>query len=729
MTAKRKITDKNGVQVFPITHTKAVFDENGNSVEERLQENLDLINAKQFEEGDVEWDTEPNEDNNDHVVTSSGIHRVLTDDEFVIAKALVNLWLNLPRLDALENAMPNKMGEVEAEVIARALTEINAKSSSAGKQEISGTLTVNNSDMIDILSASFTDGSKPAKGKDWTTMLSSQTDYVFKNWAVSGSNCVGWMNNYVRNKKVSGRFAFVEGLIGNGTNYPSTEKAARLVCSTLLGVGVRPILCSNQMSPAAEVATVKQVTDEYKVCYISAPADYYGIMHNGNSGEGNDGWHLGTKDIGVWANATLPQMQHIDRPMQSMKLFRLRSGSASKTLDELVFHTNEERFVNFHELYFGQLRGGDEYETIRSNGSLTFNKGMLISAILPITSNNLTSVRLKFSTSDEVSVYCLDTIAQPYPTVSYYSRFTVPSEMSGIPEAGATYSDGSQVFAVAHIIMGENNSYFTMYCSPALDGTTEGGTLTKQSGTGAQTISYSRREKVVYSADSAVNQDNLGHWVELQNNNGYGFNVMSGYIQYDKVHFLITADGEFSISSPRIEYVGSEMKQPMQGVTIEFESNEYNPSEELMQEAVFGNVGTTLSHWASDSDNAITSVASYDGHYPFSHSVVEVSDTLAMNQQVSLTKGKYYLEVWAKYCHDNITEDSYDYNDLFISIESHVVDKTESFRVATFTTKKVGLAWTMVRIPISVPEADSIKFRLYSNEDGVQIGKVSLKKY
>jgi hypothetical protein len=76
MTAKRKITDKNGVQVFPITHTKAVLDDNGNSVEQRLQENLDLINQKQLEVGAVPSDVVPTEGSTNWV-TSGGVSNVI----------------------------------------------------------------------------------------------------------------------------------------------------------------------------------------------------------------------------------------------------------------------------------------------------------------------------------------------------------------------------------------------------------------------------------------------------------------------------------------------------------------------------------------------------------------------------------------------------------------------------------------------------------------------------
>ena len=86
MTAKKKITDKNGVQVFPITHTKAVFDDNGNSVEQRLQEQMDVINQKQLEVGAVPSDTVPTAGSTNWV-TSGGVkaaldNKVNNDDVF-----------------------------------------------------------------------------------------------------------------------------------------------------------------------------------------------------------------------------------------------------------------------------------------------------------------------------------------------------------------------------------------------------------------------------------------------------------------------------------------------------------------------------------------------------------------------------------------------------------------------------------------------------------------------
>lgn len=94
MTSKRKITDKNGVQVFPITHTKAVLDDNGNSVEERLQENLDLINQKQLEIGAVPSDVTPTAGSTNWV-TSGGVYGEVTSSKDINMTELYQIPLVL----------------------------------------------------------------------------------------------------------------------------------------------------------------------------------------------------------------------------------------------------------------------------------------------------------------------------------------------------------------------------------------------------------------------------------------------------------------------------------------------------------------------------------------------------------------------------------------------------------------------------------------------------------
>ena len=76
MANKVKITDGQGTQVFPITHVSAVIDNNGNSVEQVLGAQTDLIQQAQLEIGAVPSDLTPTE-NSSNWVTSGGIYSAL----------------------------------------------------------------------------------------------------------------------------------------------------------------------------------------------------------------------------------------------------------------------------------------------------------------------------------------------------------------------------------------------------------------------------------------------------------------------------------------------------------------------------------------------------------------------------------------------------------------------------------------------------------------------------
>ena len=80
MTQIKKITDKQGNDIYLRTHTKAVVDDNGYTAESRLQAMQDEINAKQMELGAVPSDLAPTEDSANWV-TSGGVFNATTVGE------------------------------------------------------------------------------------------------------------------------------------------------------------------------------------------------------------------------------------------------------------------------------------------------------------------------------------------------------------------------------------------------------------------------------------------------------------------------------------------------------------------------------------------------------------------------------------------------------------------------------------------------------------------------
>lgn len=76
MTQIKKVKTSEGVQFYPQTHTKAVVDDNGYTVESRLQAMQDEINQAQLEVGAVPSDLTPTEGSSNWV-TSGGVYNVL----------------------------------------------------------------------------------------------------------------------------------------------------------------------------------------------------------------------------------------------------------------------------------------------------------------------------------------------------------------------------------------------------------------------------------------------------------------------------------------------------------------------------------------------------------------------------------------------------------------------------------------------------------------------------
>ena len=92
MTQIKKVKTSEGVQFYPQTHTKAVIDDNGYTVESRMQAMQDVVNQAQMQIGSVPNDLAPTEDSTNWV-TSGGVYNAIKsvqDDLKTIFFALGN---------------------------------------------------------------------------------------------------------------------------------------------------------------------------------------------------------------------------------------------------------------------------------------------------------------------------------------------------------------------------------------------------------------------------------------------------------------------------------------------------------------------------------------------------------------------------------------------------------------------------------------------------------------
>ena len=684
-------------------------------------------------------------------------------DEHVLAKKAADIDRDI---NLLQQDKSSKEDIIDNEyVIAKALLKVLDGGSSGGSSGDSGVLSCANSDIINVLGSSYTDGGHVLPGKNWVHRISELSDYQYNNDGVSGTSYYSQLNgNYQANSiRYKGYCLGKYVILNNNENkgdisYSEWFKSLDNMVRVCTGLGIEPILATNWSQSSFQ--------------NVSAMYEDYARTHNLIYMNGNDyskslkkaldyppfssGTHLGTRCQGVFSDAYLPFLQRLERPMKSMKIFRLRASYNTSDLDSLMFTDNEDRLRYFREIWCGSKgcaqnkvdnypdvyphTGGDgcpnQYAMLREGNELSFTKAALISSVIPYTGKTITSLKFNVTIKGDVTVYVKNVLAKPYAETSSYTRFNIANEIETLPQIGSTYSDGITVFTVANVILGENGSFCTIYMNGWTNGDEEG-TLVKQSGVGSDTIPYNMRE--IYS-EGAIAGDTCGHWVKIEKE---GFNydlsrIANKVLDYDKLNILIVGES-FTIREPRVLYSGQYQKF-IHREKYTFVSNNDNPNTELITEPTFGNVGTLLTSWVDSNGNALTSQANYGALHPIKNgavyeidmpnnlnSILRVDNNNSINTTISSTVTNVMLEIYARYfapvytdgSGNQITYESYDYEDLFVQIGSDI-------STCAVIKKQVGLMWKIVQIPIKRMSAGKIK--IYGGPKGVEIAKVSLKK-
>lgn len=111
MATIKKITDKQGNDIYLRTHTKAVVDDNGYTAESRLQAMQDEINAKQMELGAVPSDLVPTEGSSNWV-TSGGVFNKIKqlgnyyDTELVASSTVTQMYITKSGIKGVATTKP-----------------------------------------------------------------------------------------------------------------------------------------------------------------------------------------------------------------------------------------------------------------------------------------------------------------------------------------------------------------------------------------------------------------------------------------------------------------------------------------------------------------------------------------------------------------------------------------------------------------------------------------------
>ena len=635
------------------------------------------------------------------------------------------------------------------------------------------TLNIANSDKIAIIGDSYTESHFTVKNKAYINKLSLFSDFEFVNWGASGDIYIGRLAAIRNGSNIYGSLSFEQiapkyammCCYTNDIKYMGVEdyiKCLDNICTVLKGLGTEPIICTEYHTGnnSESNTCVKTALMNYAIQhnYLFFDIATYADIFRPNSWNSHyssfwSGSHAGTRTNAIEADPYQMYLEGLERPEKSIKIFRLRNNNYSN-LDSLLFRTKEERAKLFAEINVGhtyitdpslvdncssaaQSVQEDEYQRIQSGKSVNVGNTCLVSAIIPILAKNTNKISFSVEASGTIdSVYAMNRIASPYNTHTKYTRFDY-TELISAPSAGDTYTcsnDGNeQVFTVVKVVegIGDVGSIGSIFCTPSDNSTNSGGTLTKVTGNGDATIPYSYRS-IEYDTSNITN-DTCGHWELLSaSNNIYELSALKGIIHGDKIEFLIIGQN-IAISGIEIKYAGTGQKL-FDRKQVKLLYNRNNENQELLPSNTFASPGNLDENWNVTTSDIYEHINGKDSYPVGCSSIVKVTDATILScvidkNKLKPYKNKAYLEIWCRYFPEiysdgsgnQITETSFDYNELHIK-----VGNTPSYIADMHVL--VNTYWKIVRLPIIIDDNETdIKLQIYSNVNGIEITYVSLK--
>lgn len=658
---------------------------------------------------------------------------VIEEDEEVVARLALYIRNNF----ALKNEVPDtsdfaaKSDLVDDElVIAKAFVQMLG----GGTANVKGTVTIKNSDTITVFGSSYGTGVACINGKHWTNNIAALSDYQFQNLSFDGNNNVMLLNK-VRAKTIvpKGRYA----MLACNENLPTVSKSWIQAKSTenlgieLENMGIEPIVCNSYRYSTSLGGSLQSVAMKHHwMCWDASEycALFLSAMYSGFNGS----YHLGTRNISMVSDSYWLHHKHMERPRQSLKVFRIRGTVTVNSLDDLMFNNNADRDSLFRELFIGTTTP-DEYSSLGNNVAVAFHDYALASCVLPCVGKDLENVKINIEASKSVNVYLKDVDAEPHPVISNTKRFSV-NETITLPTIGSVYSVSGTNVTVQAVVEGEQGYFCTIYVTPANISVSSTGTLTKVSGTGSDTINYVLAEDTSLDVGIAILNETNGHWAEITGEDGVytvPTRMLRTAITYDKMDILIEGDGDFNLTNIEVTYAGSREKCIHRNYDKPFESNIYSSRDEYISEPTFGTAGTVSSFWKDGNGNFLTSVNNWEKAemgktcYPVGcSSIYKVNSLSSINASIPNTAwkgGNAMLEVWCRYFPplsaqhtETLTVDDYGCARLYVE-----------FAGAKFT-EPVGLMWKAVRIPISIYNvSNSLPLKIYADKD-VDISMVSM---
>ena len=460
-------------------------------------------------------------------------------------------------------------------------------------------LTIQNADKIAVNGNSLMAGAYVPRDKVALSKLSMMSDFNVESFSISGQTYRGILGRIRDGSIIFGSrswkdYGVTYALLIQATNDDTYGTFAeylddiRGTCETVRGTGAIPIVATEHapdlFGPGNEINSfqvgLRAIAEEQGGYFLNLLPHARTYDPDAPTGRDLELWglaHPGVRTNDLFAVPLERFFRSLPRPRQSLKIFRQRPGVSVSTPADLMYDTYFDRARLFKEISIGHLAltaatekymdelatheadfvnetVNSEYLALDAGSEVEFADDYgCIDAILPGTQWTIDDLTLVLSDPD-ITVYVRDVLAAPYENYTRYHRFWVATPTVVV---GATYTSDDADLPEVFTVVGLQDGNLIMSPMAAVRALQGGGTLTRTSGTGDASISYTAAEAGAhpdYYANLGLPE---GNWVEVEGVDGrYEITDLRGRLQFDRVQFLLYKSGGFSLTDVQIEWNG-----------------------------------------------------------------------------------------------------------------------------------------------------------------------------
>ena len=645
------------------------------------------------------------------------------------------------------------------------------------------TVNIRQSDKIAFIGDSFTSGgARDFRDKGWVSTVSQLLDYNCEGYGNSGDDYPE-MTERIRDND-----ALYHGSLGikdfnatygvvllaeNDTEYHlwhNTEyylDNAKGLIKALQSLGIKPILSTQfgNYSKYLVYTGLQRLANQYNLQFIDLTSKGYIFDYTRYADFWNSN-HPGVRTNSLIFYEMWNNLKTLPRPEKGFKIYRKRTATTGNRL----FTDNIDRMKKWKEISIGHRRSTDatvkyyddldagviasqaetsEYLKLQNGETVSFTDSGLIEVILPGTARNITNVKLKLSDSD-IIVHARDMFGADQEDYTTHRLSFVYSGATPSITAGATYTTDDAtnysghtftVIGVYEDVVLVTTDQASYNVSPTGTTTQWSGTLTKTSGTGTASISYTNTLSSFHESWYAQYEEPEGAWDQISVSDGY-FEIASSdinkYLDYDKITFLLSKSGGFNLTNPYVLYEGSSGKDKTQRKLItDTGGTELLPYTKL-------NLLNT--NWTTSGTPTLTVPS--DGITPYGiDSIVVLTTAQTISKTFTPPSGtrgrKIAIKVWArKYpdvfdptdTFDNsgvstgdnpINQDTYDFGTLCLNISQTPYTNTPTQNIKF--NKLVSLHWQEIVVEAYYTYSKQTQtITIYPVDGDIQIAKISV---